>query len=404
MFRALYVALCCVVLAAPATAQLKAPTKRPKLNVDADTNDARQYYSYGLQQLERDPQTAADAFYWAARINPGWADALYARRVALLLRQPNILQRYWFGDSRTLRSKEVRQIDSLWYQALTQNPFLYEKLDRAIYDAWVKKWAEDYVGPGNSGAMEVQYQLQNYLRQLDPELRAYLAYYDGRFDDALKLWADATKRAKYKAYYRVLRGKLFFQTGNVDSAYTEFALALDEMRKRDKKDLVYVYESKALVEQAIGMIHERHDSLAAARDAYGRALQEDLSYYPAHVHLGYVALALKDTATALNEMDLAVQIRADDPMLHYVYGYSLGSAHKYTECEAQLKKAAELEPLFALPHAALGEFYEQQNKPQDALKAYREYLARAARTDTRRENIQARVTALSAVSTSGALQ
>ena len=404
MFRALYVGLCCVVLAAPATAQLKAPTKRPRLNVDADTNDARQYYNYGLQQLERDPQTAADAFYWAARINPGWADALYARRVALLLRQPNILQRYWFGDSRTLRSKEVRQIDSLWYQALTQNPFLYEKLDRAIYDAWVKKWSEDAVGPGNSGAMELQYQLQNYLNRLDPELRAYLAYYDGRFDDALRLWGDATKRAKYKAYYRVLRGKLFYQIGNVDSAYSEFTLALEEMRKRDKKDLVYVYESKALVEQAIGMIHERHDSLAAARDAYGRALQEDLSYYPAHVHLGYVALALKDTATALNEMDLAVQIRADDPMLHYVYGYSLGSAHKYMECEAQLKKAAELEPLFALPHAALGEFYEQQNKPQDALKAYREYLARAARTDTRRDNIQARVTALSAVSTSGALQ
>ena len=404
MRRALSVAVCCLSLAVPATAQLKAPTKRPKLAVDADTNDARQYYNYGLQQLERDPQAAADAFYWAARINPGWADALYARRVALLLRQPSILQRYWFGDSRTLRSKEVRQIDSLWYQALTQNPFLYEKLDRAIYDGWVKKWSEDYVGPGGSGANEVQYHLDNYLRQLDPELRAYLAYYDGRFDDALKLWADATKRAKYKASYRVLRGKLFYQTGNVDSAYAEFTQALDEMRKRDKKDMVYIYESKALVEQAIGMIHERHDSLTLAREAYGRALQEDLSYYPAHVHLGYVALSLKDTATALSEMDLAVQIRADDPLLHYVYGYTLGTAHKYAECETQLKKAAELEPLFALPHAVLGEIYEQQNKPQDALKEYKEYLTRAARTDTRHDNVQARVTALSSVSTSGALE
>lgn len=403
MSRVLSVALC-FFLAVPATAQLKAPTKRPSLGVDADTNDARQYYNYGLQQLERDPDAAANAFYWAARINPGWAEALYARRVALLLRQPNILQRYWFGDSRTLRSKEVRQIDSLWFQALTQNPFLYEKLDRAIYDAWIKKWSEDAVGPGNGGALEVQYELQNYLRRLDPELRAYLAYYDGRFDDALKLWADATKRAKYKAYYRVLRGKLFFQTGNVDSAYAEFTQALDEMRKRDKKDLVYVYESKALVEQAIGMIHERHDSLSAAREAYGRALQEDLSYYPAHVHLGYVALSLKDTATALNEMDLAVQIRAEDPMLHYVYGYTLGTAKKYAECEAQLKKAAELEPLFALPHAVLGQIYEEQQKPQDALKSYREYLARAARGDTRREGIQARVTALSSSATSGALQ
>jgi hypothetical protein len=52
----------------------------------------------------------------------------------------------------------------------------------------------------------------------------------------------------------------------------------------------------------------------------------------------------------------------------------------------------------------LGQMYEEQQKPQDALKSYREYLARAARGDTRREGIQARVTALSSNATSGALQ
>jgi tetratricopeptide repeat protein len=405
MSRVSCVALCCLFLAAaPATAQLKAPNKRPKLESGADTNDANAYYRFGLEQIRRDPGAAADAFYWAARINPGWAEALYARRVALLIDQPRRLEKYLQGDQRTHQSKDVRQIDTLYYRALTQNPFLYEKLDRVMIDAMIKKWAEDYVGPGNSGASEVEYYLQSGLPQSGPELRAQLAYDDGRFGEALKLWADAMKRSKYKSYYHIWRGKLFYQMGNVDSSYAEFTQALDELHTRDKKDIVYLYESKALLEQAIGMIHERHDSLTAAREAYGRALQEDLSYYPAHLRLGYLALTLKDTATALNEMDMAVQVRGDEPMLRYAYGYTLLVAHKYPEAEAQLRKAIELEPLFAMPRAVLGQLLEEQHKPQDALRAYQDYMTYAAFSEPRRAEVKARIAALSSGNTSGAPQ
>jgi len=404
MHRVWYVASCCLLLALTASAQLKAPSKRPKLAAGADTNDARQYYDYGIEQLRRDPGTAADAFYWAARINPGFAEALYARRVALLLDQPNRLMRYWAGDQRTLQSKDIRQIDSLYFRALVQNPFLYERYERAIFDAMIKKYAEDYVGPGNSGAQEVEYYIQTYVRQQGPGTMASIAYADGNFEEALKYWASAIKGTKEKAAYRIRRGKLFFQLGEVDSAYTEFSLALEELRKRDKKDLVYVYESKALLEQALGMIAERHDSVTAAREAYGRALEEDLSYYPAHVHLGFLALTMKDTATALNEMDLAVQIRGDEPQLRYMYGFTLATAHKYAEAETQLRKAAEIEPLYAMPHAILGQLYEEQNKPDEALKSYKEYLVRAALSDARRNQVQARLTALSSGKAGGGLQ
>jgi len=402
MSRVLYVALASFSFAVSAAAQLKVPNKRPKLEAGADTNDAGAYYQYGMEQLRRDPETAANAFYWAERLNPGWAEALYARRVALLINEPRRLERYLDDDPKTLQSKDIRQIDSLYYRALTQNPFLYEKLDRMITDAMITKWAQDAAGPGGAGASENEYILQTWLRQAGPATRAKLAYTEGRFPEALKLWADAMKRSKYKAGFHIARGKLFFQTGNVDSAYAEFTQALDELRTRDKKDIVYIYESKALLEQAVAMIHERRDSISAAREAYGRALQEDLAYYPAHVRLGFLALTTKDTATALNEMDLAVQIRGNEPMLRYIYGYALGEAHKYAEAETQLRKAIELEPLFALPRAVLGEYLEQQNKPQDALKAYQEYLVYASRSEPRREHVKARVAALSSGNTSGA--
>ena len=94
-------------------------------------------------------------------------------------------------------------------------------------------------------------------------------------------------------------------------------------RKRDKKELVYVYESKALVEHTIATVYQRMGNAAAAREAYGRALQEDLSYYPAHMQLAYMAIEVNDTTTALAEMDLAAQLRNDDASVRYIYGATL---------------------------------------------------------------------------------
>jgi len=69
--------------------------RRPKLPAGVDTNNAQVYYDLGLEQIQRDPEKAADAFYWATRINPVWADAYYARRCALLLTDKYRFQRYY---------------------------------------------------------------------------------------------------------------------------------------------------------------------------------------------------------------------------------------------------------------------------------------------------------------------
>src|SRR5215510_1330662 len=84
----------CVVVASAAGAQQKEP-KRPKLDAQADTNDAAAYYYFATARLRTDPQKAADALYWATRLDPAWADAYYARRIALLLSDLPRLQRYW---------------------------------------------------------------------------------------------------------------------------------------------------------------------------------------------------------------------------------------------------------------------------------------------------------------------
>lgn len=384
-----------VLTAAPLPAQVKDPSRRPELPAGADTNDAHVYYQFGIAKLQRDPRAAADAFYWAARINPGWAEALYARGVALMASDDRRLQRYYRGDRGTLKSKEIRQIDSLYARAFMQNPFLPQSFDKFILDTWVRSIAEDAERSSGATAGEIEHEIQTYIqRNASPAMRARLAYGWGNYREALDHYATAIKNAKYKASLRTDRGRLFFQIGEVDSALVELQQALEERRKSDEKDVVFFYEPKAFLEHAIAVIHERRDEMDEAREAYGRALTEDLSYYPAHLNLGFLALTLHDTATAINELQLATQIRGNEPMLRYLLGNVLAVSMKLPEAETELKKAAELEPLFALPHYMLGQVYEQQMRLPDALQAYRRFLSLSARSDLRRADAEKRAAEL----------
>src|SRR5260370_9990844 len=107
---ALPFALLCLFASATPSAAQKEP-RRPKLPAGADTNNAFAYYDFALALLKEDPEKSADALYWAARINPTWADAFYARRVALLLSDKSRLLRYFNGDRRTIQSDEIKRID-----------------------------------------------------------------------------------------------------------------------------------------------------------------------------------------------------------------------------------------------------------------------------------------------------
>lgn len=367
---------------------------RPHLPAGVDTNSAQVYYDYGLEKLDRDPEEAADAFYWSMRLDPVSADAYYARRCALLLSDRYRFQRYIEGDRRTVQSDEIKRIDSLYLYSLTINPFLYRKLDLRLFRSYISQLVDDYARRNNVSANEVQYEVDREMSQGPASMRAWQAYSEGRFDDALRYYAEAIQHERDKTVYRTDRGRLFFQLNQADSALAELTQALDDMRKSDKKDLVYVYESKALMEHSIGLVQQRLGNVAAAKEAFGRALQEDLSYFPAHIQLGYMALEAKDTTTALSEMDLAVQIRGDDPSLRYIYGYALELSGKHKEAEEQLRRSIDLDPVFASPYLALGHALDGQGKPNDALPQYQAFLARASQMDPRRAEAQGRITAL----------
>jgi len=191
--------------------------------------------------------------------------------------------------------------------------------------------------------------------------------------------------------------QLFYTTGAFDSSLVHLNAALDELRRRDADRLVRFYESKEFFEHAIGVIHELRGDLVAAREAYGRAMQEDLSYYPAHLRLGLLALAAGDTVQALQELNLAVEVAPAEGTLRVTYGALLAQVGRLDEAVAHLRKAVELEPYYPLPYYVLGRLGESLRRRDQALDDYRAFLARASQRHSRRDEVIHRVTDLEAL-------
>ncbi|HXD49632.1 MAG TPA: tetratricopeptide repeat protein [Gemmatimonadaceae bacterium] len=395
LHRSITLAVALLALAASATFAQKEP-KRPKLPVGLDSNDARVYYAFAMKNLRNDPDKAADALYWTTRLDPAWADGFYARRIALLLTNHSRLLNYWNGDRRTIQSSDIKRIDSLFYHALTINPFVSQTLDRQLFESIADDIASKYERDGVASASEARYAIDQEMKTASPGMKAWLAYGDSRFDDALRLYAEAIHADKHNWPLRIDRARVFYQTNQLDRALTELNATLDDMRKQDAKDLIYVYQSKALTEQSIGAVYQKLGNADAAREAFGRALQEDLSYYPAHMQLAFMAIGSHDTATALTELDLAVQVHDDDPATRYVYGLALATTGKAPEAEVQLRKAIELDPAYAAPHFMLGYALEQQSKGAAAMAEYSTFLAIAPQVDAKRESAAGRIAALKA--------
>jgi tetratricopeptide (TPR) repeat protein len=389
-------AFACVVVALPPSASGQKFSRRPALPAGADTNDVMAYYQYASDVLRGKPELAAEAFWWAHRLAPDFPDALYGAWLASLLCRRGQLPAYMDGDRGVVTSKAFRAIDSLYYRALALNPFVYRRFDRVLFDAYIDIYAdriESQYGRGQLNRAALRFEFDKEVMS-DPSLRGWMAYADGRWDVAIDAYTSALKRARQKASLLASRARAAFLKSDYDAAMADMTAALEERRKTEDKDLIRFYDSKAVFEHSIGVIHQLRGDPAAAREAYARALQEDLSYHQGHVRLAALALNDHDTATAISEYDLATQIQGADPVVHYQLGTLLAATGRLGEAAEQLKAAIAAEPVYAPPYRALGVVYEQLKQPGDAAAQYEAFVAHARRQDPELARIRERLAVL----------
>jgi len=379
--RAASLAVAALLFVTVADAQKKPKEpKRPKMQAGRDTNSAGAYHYWGLGQLEGNPRAAMDAFYWASRLEPAWADPLYAQRIAFHMSNLERFWKYLNGTKYVLKSAEVKRADSLHFRALLRDPFLFRRHDKMLID----RLYQELTG-------------QHGIISGDPAMRAWFAYSQTQFPQAVQLYATAIEKDPKDYELHADRARAFYHLNRFDSAVAELNLALAGYRKDDDEDLVVLYESKAMYEYSIANAYIQAGKLPEAREALGRALTEDLSFYVAHQKMAALALAAGDTATAVSEYQLAVELNNDDAALRTEYGMVLIALGKHADAEPHLLRAIELEPWYARSYALLGAVYEGLGKTAEAVAQYNRFMALASQNHELRPPAQARLTALSSV-------
>lgn len=366
----------CIHPSPPELVPVDAAPPRPPLVAGADTNDPRAYFELGELRIGSEPDTAAAAFWWAARLDPWWAEPVYARAVALLASR-NYTAR---ARARGIRPEPERDalvmatVDSLMMRASSLDPFFVRSLD--------------YVLTGRMPAFMAE-------RMGDPVDGAYVAIDAGDYDHAAALLGRALAKHPGQASTRYLRAQAFYHLARYDSAAGELAHAIDTLRARDtSRRTLTTYRSKEMLYFALGTAQSARHDTAAARAAYEQALVENLGFAMARVRLAGLALAHADTAGALRELDAALFTTPDDPALQYFYGELLASVGQTRGAIDRLLRAVSLDPDFAAPHLLLGRIAEAIGEREEAADEYASYLQHAPRRTDERRWVEQRLAAL----------
>lgn len=356
-------ALAAAPLAAPLAAQ-GFPTldgkipPRPKLPAGLDTNDAGAYHEWAVGH-KVDWRQKYNAFWWALRLNP----TNEAHRIALYqavyyTRSPEWRWEYYDGAEFVVKSKEAKLLDTLATLTALKDPFAHLTVRQCNLDA-------------------------DILALNDPVITAMHYYEEGCYGQAAEKYVAAIQKRPKAIGLRIDRARALAWSGQPVAALAELQVTLDTLRARDTKRTARLYQSKEVLELMRGRIYEDQQDYFNAKKAYGKALEENLAFYPAHASLARVALAQNEIPEALQEYDQAIQIYAEDGVLHDDYGEALLKAGRFEDAEKEFRRAIELEPYYATPQYNLARALDRQGKAAEAVAQYETYLARAPKRQAR---------------------
>lgn len=124
-----------------------------------------------------------------------------------------------------------------------------------------------------------------------------------------------------------------------------------------------------------GLRAHKERRLAAAIEAYQKAIELDPAYYEAHYNIGLAAYDLRDASRSLVAYERALAIRPDSLDARFNFALSLQRANHVLDAAAELERALIDYPEEPRLHFTLGKIYaEQLNDHEAARRHYRRVL------------------------------
>lgn len=343
---------------------------RPPLPAEADSNSAYAYHWLGRQLLTTKPREAERAFHWAIQIDPAMAEAYQGQSIAILARNDGNYARFLQRTFDPRKRPELARADTLLAEARVRDPFLDQQLQI------------DMIREQDASAFAAVRAAAREEASRQPEAAMALAWLEQNDAAMLAATERALARAPKGQELRLLRGFAFARLGAHVNAIAEFDSVLVSRRRREDTTTVPVYDSKAMLEYIIGRLQLRAGNRAAAREAFARALTDDLGFRYAHVQLAEMAAEDGDAAMALNEYETAITASPGDSWIRYRYALRLMEARRWSDAERELTAVRTAAPLFAAPLLPLARIKESAGDDDAAAALYRTFLAIAPRDAT----------------------
>ncbi len=118
------------------------------------------------------------------------------------------------------------------------------------------------------------------------------------------------------------------------------------------------------------------DSFPKAKAAAEKAIALDDSLAEAHVSLAMVRSAYEwDWLGAEQEFRRAIQLNPKYPTAHQWYGMFLAGLGRFTDAEAEVNRAQQLDPLSPIINMAVAEVYEWERLHDKAIEQYKKVIA-----------------------------
>ena len=332
-------------------------TVRPTLPRGSDLNDWEAYYDRGVELLAKGVGGEAWlAFTWAARLDPTRGEPPYGIRAALFLQDLKRFEEYMEELPEALADPVMIRADSLQREAFLRNPLVPRTVDVLVVDRLPGRWRDDR------------------------PTRAWLHYARGDIGMAARLLAgelEADPRRRYRQRYDL--ALVLVGLGRMDSAAVQVQALLDELRRRDHTGPLKAYESKDVLEYALGLLHLARKRYPEARAAMERALVENAGSYAARRGLGAVALAEGKPAEAVEHYGQALELAGEHPLLAFEYGRALAAAGRAADAVPHLERAVAREPHWADLHLETALAHDRAGNAREALRFYTAYLELAPR-------------------------
>lgn len=120
--------------------------------------------------------------------------------------------------------------------------------------------------------------------------------------------------------------------------------------------------------EAQGLVAQRNGNCDEAIKYYAEAIKLDPNSFVAQANAGNCYLKLGKPEMALGFLKAAVNLRASDPLVHYVLGIAYIGTKQPTDAIKALESSLQLDPKLIHAHIALAEIYSNLSKYDDEIR------------------------------------